>query len=238
MRISEYFKLGRTQPTLDFVDVDIFADTPVFIDPSALRDLGSDWSEECVVLIQNFFDTVLAAIRENKHAKARSLLGKLREPNETHLGLSSGKSHGRALGRESAYAVWDALAESEAVKSGLIEDLEDTILLIPGISSDIISDITTNIIRKPLIEYTQQQCSHLGIPLTSDVSSGNLWNPISEKWYNQYESLPIASGQKLLLVPKAIVRKTMDYDVGEYFNHYMLERLREIELSANSELVL
>lgn len=75
----------------------------------------------------------------------------LREPNETHLGLSAGRSKGRALGTELARDVWKALSQSEAAKSGLLRDLEDTILMVEGISVDIVSDMTTNIIRGPLI---------------------------------------------------------------------------------------
>ncbi len=123
MRISEYYKLRRTQPMLDFVDVDITGDTPVFIDPRALRLLPSKWGDECISLIQSFFRAVLVAIHDSKHSEAQRLLRTLREPNETHLGLSKGKSRGRELGRESAYDLWNALSKSEAVKSGLLEDL-------------------------------------------------------------------------------------------------------------------
>ena len=35
MRVSEYCRLGRKQPTLDFVDVDTTGDVRVFIDPRA-----------------------------------------------------------------------------------------------------------------------------------------------------------------------------------------------------------
>ena len=37
MRVSEYYNLNRSQPSLDFVDVDIYGDIEVFIDPRALR---------------------------------------------------------------------------------------------------------------------------------------------------------------------------------------------------------
>jgi hypothetical protein len=63
MRISVHYRLGRSQPTLDFVDVDIAGDTPVFISPRALMLLPSEWGDECVSLVQNFFQTVLGFIR-------------------------------------------------------------------------------------------------------------------------------------------------------------------------------
>jgi len=62
MRVSEYFHLNRTQPTLDFVDVDIRDDLRLFVDPRALRLLPSDWAAECVALIQNFFRHVIHEI--------------------------------------------------------------------------------------------------------------------------------------------------------------------------------
>jgi hypothetical protein len=237
MRVSEYYKLQRTQPTLDFVDVDVEDDTSVFVDPRALRLLPDEWGNECVSLVQNFFRAVLRAIKENNDELGYSLLSALREPNETHLGLSKGISRGRGIGRQSARVVWEALSKSEAAKSGLLEELEDSILMIEGISSDIISDITTNIIRRPLILYTQEKAKHYGIPLIPDVNSGPLWDPEKTRWYTSFASMPVVDDKKLILVPKSIVRTRMEYDVGKYYRNYLLERLREIELSANTELV-
>lgn len=237
MRISNHFHLGRTQPTLDFVDVDTERDTRLFVSPRALMSLPSDWGHECVHLIQSFFQTVLDHIKNGRQAQAETLLRVLREPNETHLGLSQGTSRGRALGNSSAHDVWGALSNSVAAKSGLLQDLEDTVLMVEGINVDIVSDITTNIIREPLIRYTQQMCSLYGIPMQPDVASGPIWNPRVAQWEQRFEKMPITSFGKLLLVPKAIVRKHLAYDTDEYYRHYLLEHLREIELEAGSSLV-
>lgn len=237
MRVSKYFKLGRTQPTLSFVDVDIEADVRLFVSPRAIRLLTTEWGDECVSLVQSFFSKVLSLIRAGQHVEAVSLLEMLREPNETHLGLSKGPSRGRVLGSGSAENVWDALSKSKAARSGLLTDLEDTVLMIEGISVDIVSDVVTNIIRGPLIAYTQEACKQYGIPLTPNVVSGPLWNPITGKWASDFVELPMAKGDKLLLVPKIIVRQDMDYDVDKYYRHYILEHLRQVELKANSNLV-
>lgn len=237
MRISEFFKLRRSQPSLDFVDVDIYGDTRIFIDPRALRLLPSSWGDECVALIQNYFRKVITLIRNGDHDAARTLLSCLSEPNVTHLGLSKGRARGRGMGMELARDVWNALRKSEAAKSGLLEDLEDTILMVYGISHDIISDISTNIIRKPLIEYTQNMSNYYGIPLQSGIDSGPVWDPKRQTWDAFLVELPVTKWGKLLLVPKAIVRRRMDYDVAEYYNDYILEYYRQVELSANSELV-
>jgi hypothetical protein len=237
MRVSEYFHLNRTQPTLDFVDVDIRDDLRLFVDPRALRLLPSDWAAECVALIQNFFRHVIHEIQDGHNDEAEGLLATLREPNEVHLGLSQGRSRGTALGDGSAHEVWQALRTSEAVQSGLLEDLEDTILMVPGISSDRVSDIAINLIREPLIHYTQAQAALHGIPLTDGVDSGPLWNPAQHHWHSRYTQLPITTEGKLLFVPKSIVRRKMAYDEDEYYRHYILEHLRRVELDANSALV-
>ena len=237
MRVSQYFNLGRTQAQLEFVDVEIERDTKLFIDPRALRLLESEWAERSVALIQDFFNHVIDLIGSGDDLRAQRLLSVLREPNETHLGLSKGRPQGHGLGEDSAVSVWEALAESEAVKSGLLEDLEDTILMIPGISNDLISDIATNIIRGPLIEFTQEVSRFYEIPLVPDVDSGPIWYSTRHEWDSEFVVLPVVDGRKLLFVPKAIVRRKMEYDPDEYYRHFILTSLQEHELAANSELV-
>lgn len=99
MRVSQFYDLGQTQPALEFVDVDIQADTRVYVDPRALRSIDSDWAHECVSLLQSFFSAVLDSIQSGRHKRALELLASLSEPNETRLGLSVGRAQGRGMGR-------------------------------------------------------------------------------------------------------------------------------------------
>ncbi len=237
MRISEYFHLNLAQPSLDFVDIDTVDDTKIFVDPSALRLIKAQWAEECIDTIQQFFHMVISAILADKEEISKYMLSELHEPNETHLGLSKGIAKGTGLGKISSDKVWWLLSTSKALKSGLIEDLEDSLLMIDGISFDRISDMTTNIIRDQLIRYTQDRARYYGIPLAGHIPSGPIWNPASMQWETKFVELPKVKGRKLLLVPKAIVRRKMEYNVSEYYRNYVLEFLRQKELSENSELV-
>lgn len=237
MRVSEHYRLGLGQGELDFVDVDIRDDTALFVDPQALRRLRSQWGHECVSLIQDFFQTVIRAIRDGDDVRAQRLLAGLSEPNETHLGLSWGRSQGRGMGEALAFDLWESLSTSRAVATDLLADLEDAALLVEGIGPDIISDIATNLIRGPLIRYTQAQAAQYAIPLVDGVASGRLWDPRGGDWYESYERLPVAGGGRLLLVPKVIVRKRLGYDPGEYFRYYVLTYLQDQHMAANSELV-
>ena len=236
-RVSSIYKLGRSQPTLDFVDVDVSTDTPVFLSPRALTLLPSEWADECTALIQNFFSYTLDLTKTNKEQQAIRLLSQLSEPNETHLGLSTAHSRGRALGTGSAHDVWESLSHSVAAKSGLLRDLEDTVLMVHGVGVDIISDITTNIIREPLIAYTQEQCRYHNIPMVQGLASGPLWDPKKKAWHSKFVELPVLPEGKLLLVPKAIVRREPLYDVQQYYRWHIIEFLRREEISTGGSLV-
>ena len=237
MRVSEYFNLGKTQPYLDFVDIRLDTDIEVFVDPTTLRLMKSSWGHECTSLIQHYFSTVLLRMKAGKHTEARKLVSLLNERNEFHLGFSKGKSRGHAFGTKSAESVWSALLKSRASRSGLLQDLEDTCLLIEGIGSDMISDAVCNIIRGPLIKYTQSTCGYYGIPLTPDVESGPIWNPTSEEWNSFLVPLPMTNEGKVVLVPKILVRHSLSYEYQEYYRHYLLPEMKYAELQANTALV-
>jgi hypothetical protein len=237
MRVCEYFNLNLTQPSLDFVDVDVRNDVRLFVDPRAFLAVPSEWGNECAELIREFFRILIQAVHNNDRKTGLNLLRRLREPNETRLGFSVEGARGRAVGCERSMDLWNALRNSDAVHTGLVEDIDDTTLMVPGIGPDIISDITTNILREPLIEYTQAACQVFGIPLQNDIPSGPLWNPRKNTWSTNYVHLPVIEHRKLLLIPKVIVRYKMTYDPGEYYRNYLLEDLGEEELSCNSPLV-
>lgn len=237
MRVSEHYNLGRTQSTLDFVDVVVDGDTSVFVDPTAIRTLTSEWGNDCVALLQSYFDAVLASIHNDDDELALSLLAALREPNDARLGLSTHEPHGSGIAGGLAKDILAELKESDAVESGLLEDLEDTVLMIYGIGPDRISDMTINILRGPLLKYTQDMCVYYDIPLEDQVNSDRIWDPEESRWVSALVPRPVVNGKPLLLVPKILVRARVTYELDEYYRHYLLTYLQAEELNANSSLV-
>ncbi len=235
---SEYFRLNKSQYELDFVDVPINnGDVPLFIDPYAISKRSDYWSVDCHNAIVEFFQGVIDQIREGNEKQAKYMLSGLREPNQTRFGLSKGEDpRGRGVGGEQAEDLYKALADSTAVKTGFIKDLEECELLIEGISRDKISDISTNIIRHKLIEYTQDQCELLNIG-TNSVPSEPIWNKGNGKWANDYVNLPVCNGRSVILVPKAIARFTIEFNHQEYYQHFVLNFLQSEHIEANSSLV-
>ncbi|HDU8662181.1 TPA: hypothetical protein RG707_001977, partial [Serratia liquefaciens] len=81
MRISKKFSLGKSQFELDFIDIDVNKDTPLFIDPYFLSIRKDRWSIDASRTLKNFFETFIQLIRRGKDDDARMLFSFLHEPN-------------------------------------------------------------------------------------------------------------------------------------------------------------
>jgi len=237
MKISNHFNLNKTQAELDFVDVDTTRDLPLFLDPFFLSLRQDSWSIEATRTIRSFFQRVLELLNQNENEDARSLFTHLGEVNETCLGMSKGNPSGRGVGDGDSDDIFDSIVGSVAAQTGLIQDLQDNILFVNGFGKDKLSDMTTNIIRKSLIEYTQKQCELHNIPLTENVPSGFFWNRRSMQWEQEYTNMLIIQGQKILLVPKGVVSFCADYTPTRYYNHFVLNFMQNEHLRLNSALV-
>lgn len=237
MRFSQAFNLRKTQAELDFVDINLEGDTPLYIDPFAISIRKDEWSMRCTLHIVSFFQNAIDSIHAGDHERAKAVLTNLSEPNETRLGKSIGKPQGRGVSGKQEFDLYEALAESEAARTGLLTEIAECDLFIPGIGPDKISDITTNVIRGPLVEYTQKQCELHDIPLTSSVPAGMFWDIEECEWTAKYAALPIWDDKKIILVPKVSVRFRMSLDSQEYYNHFVLNFLQAEHLRAGSALV-
>lgn len=229
-RVSGYYRLGLEQPSLEFLDVTLARDAKLFVDPRAFLAIETRWADECVALIRSFFSDVLKAIHDENPERARMLLSGLSEPNETRLGMSKGRVAGRGVGPVLADEIYQSLATSEAVEYGLIEHLEDTALLVEGIGVDRVSDITTNIVRGKLVEFTVEMAGKYGMEIVPQVAAGPIWDPEKGEWRRELISLLAPGHMPLILVPRTVARWKMDYDPGEYYRHYVLPFLQDREL--------
>ena len=235
---SQIHGLNLNQAQLDFVDITPESDTPLFIDPYALSMKSDEWSQRCHHHIVDYFQTALEFVRLGDQANARALLNGLSEPNETCLGISRGAPAGRGVSGKQALDLYESLAQSEAAKNGLLSELADCDLFVEGIGPDKISDITTNIIRRLLIEYTQAQCGLHGIELTGSYPAGRFWDVNQKAWNNgEYVSLPVVNGKKIILVPKYSVRRGLALNSQEYYSHHILNFIQDEELRRGSSLV-
>jgi hypothetical protein len=153
------------------------------------------------------------------------------------LGLSKGNPAGRGVSGKQALDLYDTLARSQAAQSGVLEELAECDLFVEGIGPDKISDITTNIIRKLLIDYTQAQCALHGIELRGEYPTGRYWDMDSRSWRSGYAAVPVSGQKRLILVPKYSVRRNMALDSQEFYSHHILNFIQSEEFDRGSSLV-
>ena len=240
MLLSNALGLNLQQPALDFVDIDLDLDFPLYLDPAGFINPRDDFAEKCRVDLQDFFKTVLKAISKGDTTKSAALFEALSEPNETHLGVSQGKPDGRGIGKKQAQDILRNLQNSVAGKTGLLKDLTDVALFVEGVGADKISDMTTNIIRRHLIEYTQQQFELHHQTIQASVPTGPMWDTGNGQWVtDEFDKIPVVKGQKILLVPKRYVRWRggLQQASTKYYNQFVTNYIRDEQLATNGNLV-
>jgi hypothetical protein len=235
-QFSKFFSLKLTQHQLDFVDVNNERDTPVYVDPYAIEIRDDIWAERASGHIRSFFKEVLDALREENFDRAANLMSHLTEPRETFLGVSRFDPNGRGVGPREARKLIRAIATSKAYKTGLLSDLSEMALYVEGIDRDKISDLTTNVIRNLLVEYTNEQCEIHGVPINR-YSGPPMWDIGRRNWVSREVQLPYIEHSPVLLVPKYIVRRRLSIDSQEFYNKQITDFLVAEHLRANSSLV-
>jgi len=163
MKISEAMGLTKSQLELEFVDYDLSGDTRLFLDPYFISTQNNNFCNQANMIIKSFFNCLLLYLREGDYSKARNMLRHIGEFKDANLGLSEGQPKGKGIGSFYSEKLFKSLKKSKAVKTGLVEDIEDLAIFIEGIGKDRISDMLGNILKKLLIDYTIEQCNLYGI---------------------------------------------------------------------------
>lgn len=233
-KFSEYFGLSQNIE-FDFVDIYAYQDIPLFLDPFGITSMGTKWAKQCESQIATYFQYLIDCIRSNDSKNVRRLLNALHEVNEIGLGYSSGMPRGRGIGAVQADQIQKSFETSEAAKSGDIKDIADCAILIPGISRDKISDITANILKCSLVEFTQQQCKKHNIP-TKKVPVNNAFDFQSFQFKSFYAKLPVIDGRSIILLPISSVRQDPELSKNKYYRNFVLEFLRAEHQHAGDSL--
>jgi len=235
MKISQIYNLNKQQYELDFVDIDINDELPLFLDAYIFSVKDDLWSKKCNSIIEDFFRKVIEYIKLDQKEELQKICTPLSEPNETCLGYSNGEPKGAFKSVEDIINIFLRLYELQKENSNVsdvIKTLSDMKIYIKGVGNDTISDIITNLIRLQLIDYTNQQCEIHNIKTTRKKSLP-YWNNITSQWetIDDIQQLIIQDKRKLL-VPKNIVflEKHYTFKKDYFVQHDVLDFLTEREL--------
>jgi len=224
-KFSQFFGLKIDQKHLEFVDIYANRDIPLFLDPYGISTMETKWSQKCEQHIAEYFQYLIECIKNGDKKTTNQLLNALHEVDEVALGYSSSIPSGRGIGQEQAKQLKEAFENSQAVQSGDIRDIADCALLIPGINRDKVSDITANILKKDLIEFTQEQCKLHKIP-TSRVAVNNAFDFDRFEFRSFYAELPVIDEKPKILLPITSVRRDPELSKYKYYRNFIIEYLR------------
>lgn len=224
-RLSEYFGLKVKSEDLEFLDIYANQDIQLFLDPYGISAMRTKWSQNCELHITGFFQYLVDSIKVGDQKAIKALINALHEVDEVALGYSSSMPKGRGIGPIQAKDIQEAFETSQAAKSGDIKDIADCALMIPGINRDKISDITANILKKPLIEFTQEQCKKYGIP-TKRVPVNNAFDYETLSFTSFFSELPVINNMPKILLPISSVRRDPQLSKDKYYRNFVLEFLR------------
>ena len=205
--LSEGFGVAVSQAEADFVVPNLAADIPVCIDPFLLYKSRDPTLRELHQQLLGIFQHAFRLHDAGDRAGLDRLVA-FPEVNEIGFGYTQRGIHGSGLGWHLNQLLADLLEASDAVRKRGIRHVEELQLLSVGVGADRISDIAANALKRPLVEYTQQQAGLWSIPLRSNVPLAHYFDAADMEWRDGYFDLPInpISGRPLLLVPRRVVR--------------------------------
>lgn len=234
--VTQYFGVsGR----VSFLDVNVHEDNRLFVDAFAIRmGLGpSTFAAAANFCTETFFDEVTrCVVSQNSKRRRRGLqlLQHFEEPRETRLGMSESGFDGHGGADGVGQDIWDVLAgDAEAlVRVGVLKQIEDIPLFVPGVGADITSDLTTRVIFKPLVDFTNDMVAvHPELAGKTGMKSvlRQVWDPVAGAWTDEHVDLPTVDHKPLLLVPREWTRHQLSLHAGRFYDTALLSHVQDRE---------
>lgn len=242
MLFSNFFNLNPNNG-LDFFDINIFQDTKRFVDPYSISQTNTVCGVKSQAHLNTFMNQLLKEIKVNNRAQAELLCSNFNEPNGTRFGYSKIKQDGHGAGSELSMLFLDQLyGIKDLINLGHLKNLEETLIVCEGIGRDTISDITINIIKHALIEFTQEQCHKHGIPIKQTATALSYFCIKTGDWATQKVKLPHIIDNKgnekhIILIPKHFLPNLPTYDYGYFYNNVAQNYFKKDALQNNSTCV-
>jgi len=186
----DFFDKAEHKNSVDFFDPNLEKDTPFFIDSYYLTWSTNPHIIKALATQKAFMAELMQALKDKKDKRAIELCSHFPEPKYTGIGVSKDSVNGRGSKDIKVDKIITCLKSSKAAQTGLLEDLEELILVTEKIGADTISDITTNICLKLFADYTKEQCVKLGIPTSLTKQQYSYFCLSDLEWKNEKLDLP------------------------------------------------
>lgn len=239
--ITSFFDINGPVP---FVDVDVESDTKLFLDPAliAFYSRSDRLADEAHHVLRDYSALLCTLITSSSAAdrqRAYEMLTNLNEPRETRLGMSAEGFNGHGVDTYFRDKIGEALMGDlrALIAVGVFHWIGALPLFVEDFDRDRMSDMTTAIIRGPLIDFTEEMIrrypqfqanGHSLVPHTMKV-----WDPMDHQWKDRTARLPHAGGHPLLLVPDEWAGAYLQLHGRRYYEVPVLGHIQEELQAAN-----
>jgi hypothetical protein len=205
--LTTVLNLSFGQNEVDFVVPNLEQDRRLCIDPILLYKAKNAELRTLHSKMLQIFNYAIEQFEKGNRKDAEYLID-FPEASEIGLGYAVGTTKGSGLGSYLNKLVFDTLTASPDLVERKLKHIEELQLVSLGISADRVSDITANILKDTLIQYTKRQCELWNIPMSKGVPITHILNFRTLEWEDRYEDLPTNpyNGTPLIFVPRRIVR--------------------------------
>ncbi len=218
-RLTDYYDVLVTQDEVGFAIPFLDEDLPLFLDPMLL------W-KSTVAIDNALHSQVVAAFngigelyKSGKQEEAKNILVELSECKEVGLG-SSATRKGRKISLPKASEILSLFVDVPYIAAHGLGHIEAIQLLTDDISIDRVSDITCNLLKSTLIDFTIDQCTKFGIPLKR-ANVENVYDFRTKTFKTESINLPVDHlGNPIILIPKEWLKHSPWINFEDYFKYY------------------
>lgn len=230
-RLNDYYNLPFTQEEVSFAIPFLDEDIPLYVDPFRLWSSSSLQENSLHTAMVDAFNFIGHSYLNGEEEFAISHIIQLSECEEVGLGTSTTRS-GLRIGETKARDILGLFKAIPQIKRNGFQHIETAMLLINNIGADRISDITCNLIKSFLIDYTEDQCKQTGIPI--EEQEVYCFNFKSKKIEKEIVSVPRSpsDGKPVIFIPRRWLRFRNWISVDDYTQNYFKDKIWDNDVDA------
>ncbi len=238
MLLNQALGLPFHQREVDFVIPNLEEDLHLYIDPFLFFKSNNPEYQAVHSVLHKFFSIAILKVREGQPEIAHRMM-RFPEVKEIMLGLSSGSHSGKGMGGIKGEIIYNEIVSNKDIIENGIRHLAEMQLLIEGVGFDMVSDMTTNIVKPFFVEYTKRQCFMHNIPIENGVCLEHIFDWDELEWDDEHVNLPVnpKNGKPILFVPKTVVRRFADIDYKDFWTSTYRYMLRDAEVTKSIQTI-